>query len=68
MFLEELRKKRIAVGLSQDALAQKIGIARSSLTLIELGKRKPSYEIMVKISKVFNEPVEIKHKTYRKKG
>ena len=60
MYLEELRKKRNEAGLSQTALAQKIGIARSSLTLIELGKRKPSYEIMVKISKALNEPIEIK--------
>lgn len=68
MVLEELKKKRLKAGLSQDALAQEIGIARTTLTLIELGMRKPSYDVMVKISTALNEPIEIKGKTHKKKG
>lgn len=60
MYLEELKEKRIEAGLSQNKLAEEIGIGRSTLSLLENGKRKPSYEIMVKISKVFNEPVEVR--------
>ena len=60
MYLKDLRKKRIAAGLSQKTLADEIGIGRSTLSLLEMGKRKPSYDIMQKIAKVFNEPVEVK--------
>ena len=48
------------MNLSQRAFAKEIGIARSSLTLIESGKRKPSYEVLQKISGVVKEPIEIK--------
>ena len=60
MTLEEIRKKRKAVGLSQQELASEIGIGRSTLSLIEIGKRKPSYELMKKIATALNEPIEIK--------
>ena len=59
MTLNELKDKRKSAGLSQNELASKIGIGRSTLSLIETGKRKPSYEVMTKISKALNEPVII---------
>ena len=59
MQLEDLRKKRQDAGLTQIELAKLIGISRSSLSLIERGERKPSYEVMKKISQALNEPVEI---------
>ena len=60
MTLEELKGKRQKAGISQKTLAEEIGINRSTLSLIERGIRKPSYEVMTRISKAFNEPVEIK--------
>ena len=59
MRLEELREKRQEMGLSQFQLAEQIGIDRSSLALIELGTRKPSYDVLCKISKAVNEKIEI---------
>ena len=59
MKLEEIKNKRQEAGLSQQALAGQIGISRATLSLIENGKRKPSYDVMCNIAKAFNEPVEI---------
>lgn len=59
MELKDLKKKRKDAGMSQNTLADKIGVGRSTLSLLENGKRKPSYEIMAKIAKVFKEPFEI---------
>lgn len=59
MKLEELRNKRLDVGLSQQKLASKIGISRPQLSLIENGKRNPSLEVLKKIAQELGEPIEI---------
>lgn len=60
MRLDELKQKRQGAGLSQRNLAQKIGISRSSLSLLENGKRKPSYDVLKKIAEEMGEPIEFK--------
>ena len=60
MTLDEIKNKRKEVGLSQQELADNIELNRSTLSLIENGKRKPSYEVMSRISKALKEPIEIK--------
>ena len=60
MTIKELREKRKQVGLTQINLAEQIGISRSTLSLIERGKRKPSSDVMTRIAKALNEPLEIK--------
>lgn len=60
MKLEELKSKRNNAGLTQNNLAKQIGISRSSLSLLENGKRKPSYDVLVKIAAVLREPIEVK--------
>jgi transcriptional regulator with XRE-family HTH domain len=57
--LKDLKDKRIKEGLTQSQLADEIGIDRSTLSLYENGKRKPSYEVMKQIAKVLKEPMEI---------
>ena len=60
MLLEELRKKRIDCGYTQEELASIVGISRSTLSLLETGKRKPSYDIMTKLAGALNEAIEIR--------
>lgn len=59
MRLEELRKKRKDAGLTQNNLAKQTGIARTTVSLIENGKRKPSYAVLKKIAAVLGENIEI---------
>jgi len=47
MKIEALRKQR---KLSQAALADLIGVTRAAVSLYELGKNKPSFEVLVKIA------------------
>lgn len=44
------RSKR---GWTQSYVAQKTGIARTMVALLETGKRKPSYEVLVKLEDLF---------------
>ena len=59
MTIKELRDKRKQAGLSQLQLAEQIGVNRSTLSLYEKGERKPSFDVMTRIAKVFNAPVEV---------
>ncbi|MFW6016676.1 MAG: helix-turn-helix domain-containing protein [bacterium] len=48
--LKKLRKER---GLSQNELAQKVGLTGSAVGYYELDKRKPDYEIITRLSSYF---------------
>ncbi|MDD2309674.1 MAG: helix-turn-helix transcriptional regulator [Desulfuromonadaceae bacterium] len=45
--IKELRKR---VGLSQDLLAEKVGIESKYLSRIEVGKRQPSLDLLERIA------------------
>lgn len=49
--LIEQRKK---LGLTQSALAQKLGISEVYVRKLESGKRNPSITLMLKFEKLFN--------------
>ena len=53
--LRELRKER---GVSQQALADAVGVTRQTIIAIEKGKYLPSLTLALKIAKFFNVPVE----------
>lgn len=55
-----LKKKRKEKGLTQENMAQKIGISRQYYAFIESGFRLPdlSFSIAVKISEIFNISLE----------
>lgn len=54
MLNENLRECRNRLGLSQFAVAEKLGIAQVQYGTYERGTRKPSAEILEKLVKVFN--------------
>jgi repressor protein len=51
---EKLKKLRIKQKLTIYDISSKIGISPSHYSLIENGKRKLSYEMAIKIAKVFH--------------
>ena len=44
-----IRKKRKQLGLSQNQLARAVGISQPFMNEIELGKKNPSVEVLIKI-------------------
>ena len=49
--LKELRRKE---GLTQNALADKLGVTKSVISYYELAERTPSPEMLLKIANVFH--------------
>lgn len=47
-----IKEKREQLGISQKALAEKVGISQSFLCDIEQGRCKPSLDTAVKLAKV----------------
>lgn len=50
-FARNLRNAREKAGLSQDALADKAGMHRNAIALLEAGKRDPKVSTVVKLAK-----------------
>jgi len=44
--------------MTQQALAERIGVTRQTVNAIELGKYSPSLEVAFRIARVFGEPLE----------
>lgn len=51
---EKLKALRTAKKMSQKELADRIGIAKSVVSFYESGDRSPSYDVLVKIARIFN--------------
>lgn len=49
-----IRERREALGMSQKELADRCGIAQSTLCDIEQGRCKPSIETAIKLAKVLD--------------
>lgn len=55
----QIRSLRFAHGeMTQQSLADKIGVSRQTLNAIELTKYSPSLEVAFRIAAVFGEPLE----------
>lgn len=52
-----LREVRLARGLTQEQLAEKLDISLNFLNLIERGQRAPSFDTLERIAKVLRTPV-----------
>lgn len=55
----QIRELRFAHGeMTQQQLADQIGVSRQTLNAIELGKYSPTLEVAFRIAGVFGEPLE----------
>ena len=52
--MNRIKQLREELNYSQNDLAEKLGGAPSSIAMYEKGDRKPSLEVLVKLSKIFN--------------
>ncbi len=53
-----IKVERAIKGLTQDDLAKKVSVSRQTINAMEANKYVPSTVLALKISKVFNKPVE----------
>lgn len=53
-----LKELRARDGLNQTELAKRAKVSRQTISLIERGELMPSLLIAVKLSRIFNEPIE----------
>lgn len=53
-FNENLKAAREALGLSQKEVAERVGVANSTYSLYENGKREPNVQTIKKIANVLN--------------
>lgn len=44
--------------MTQQALAEAVGVSRQTIIAIESGRYSPSLEVAIKIARTFSEPVE----------
>ena len=51
---ERLKALRTSKKMSQKELAERIGIAKSVISFYESGDRFPSYDVLIKIARIFN--------------
>ena len=51
MLAQELRKARLAAGLTQEKLAAKAAVSREYVNYIERGKRQPTVAIFIRLCK-----------------
>ena len=54
MFKKRLRELRLSRNLTQDKLAQDLGIAKSTISMYENGNREPDFETLELIADYFN--------------
>lgn len=53
-----IRELRVQFNMTQEQLAEQVGVSRQSIIAIENQKYKPSLELAYKISKVFHKTIE----------
>ena len=52
-----IKVERAILNLTQDELAQKIGVSRQTINSIEANRYVPSTVLALKLSELFNKPV-----------
>lgn len=54
----KIKELRIKSRFTQSELAERLGVTKSSITSYENDSRQPSYEVLIKISQVFNVSID----------
>lgn len=57
-FSERLRELRTQRGYSQSELAKKLNVSKSTVLMLEVGSRKPSFEMLELIGDFFNVDID----------
>ncbi len=57
-FSDKLKSLRLERGWTQKDLAEKLGLAKSTVSLYEIAKREPNAEITIKIADIFGITVD----------
>ena len=53
-FSQVLKQKRLALGLSQEKFAEKVGLSMRSVSLLETGKQQPTLSTLNNIARALN--------------
>lgn len=48
-----IKQERIERGWTQEFIAQQIGVKKTTVSMLETGQRKPSYDVLVKLLDLF---------------
>lgn len=54
----KVRQLRAETGITQEALAEKVGVTRVTINCLENGVYLPSIELALKLARFFRRPVE----------
>lgn len=57
-FICNLKKYRLLIELTQEQLAEKVGVRRETIMRLEAGKYNPSLKLAIDISRVVETPIE----------
>ena len=57
-FMCNLKVYRVAKGLTQEQLAEKVGVRRETIMRLEKAQYNPSLKLAIDISRVLNAPIE----------
>lgn len=57
-FTCNLKKYRLLEGLTQEQLAEIVGVRRETIMRLEAGKYNPSLKLAIDISRAVNKPIE----------
>ena len=55
---EKVRTERKLAGLTQEQLAEKVGVRRETIMRLEKAQYNPSLKLAIDISRVLNAPIE----------
>ena len=57
-FTSNIKKLRMMVGMTQEQLADEVGVVRQTIAYLEKGEYMPSLALAWRIARVFGKPLE----------